>query len=145
MAVWIETRTGRYRRTSSPSPAATSHLAFTHRITRLALNPRRAVFHLATAVAVAALSGVPGNDVSPLIYAWLGLALLDLSFTSGWKRMLSGHGEDADFTPPPSSGIVMTGSISSTVKLDYDAGTAEKTYAPGRLVRALYGVSFQAS
>jgi hypothetical protein len=93
---------------------------------------------------VAALSGLLGNDASPLIYGWLALALLDIVFTSGWKRMLSGHGEDADFTPPPAGGVVMTGSISSTVTLDYDAGTAEKTYAPGGFVRALYRLSFQA-
>ena len=136
MAVWMETRTGRARGMDAPAQKDHRGPALSQRIWRLAMDPRRAAFHLATVVTVAALSGLPGNEASPLVYAWVALALLDLTFTSGWRRMLSGHGEDADFTPPPAGGIVMTGSISSTVKLDYDAGTAEKTYAPGPLVRA---------
>ena len=42
------------------------------------------------------------------------------------------------------SGVVTTGSISSTVELDYDQGTAHKTYEPPAWVRALYRLAFQA-
>ena len=42
------------------------------------------------------------------------------------------------------SGVVTTGSISSTVELDYDKGTAHKTYEPPAWVRALYRLAFQA-
>lgn len=46
---------------------------------------------------------------------------------------------------PPEGGVVMTGSISSTVKLDYERGVAEKTYNHAtRFVRLLYWLSFQA-
>ncbi len=41
-------------------------------------------------------------------------------------------------------GIVHSGSISSSVDLDYDSGLAHKVYRPGRLVRALYWLAFQA-
>lgn len=44
----------------------------------------------------------------------------------------------------PQSGIVHTGSVSSSVDLDYDSGLAHKVYRPGRLVRALYWLAFQA-
>ena len=40
--------------------------------------------------------------------------------------------------------IVTTGSISSTVELDYGRGTAHKTYDPPFWVRALYRMAFQA-
>ncbi len=43
----------------------------------------------------------------------------------------------------PTSGAVMTGSISSDVRLDYDRGTAEKVYRPTRPVKLLYALSFQ--
>ena len=42
------------------------------------------------------------------------------------------------------TGIVTTGSISSTVELDFDRGTAHKTYEPPAWVRALYRIAFQA-
>jgi hypothetical protein len=42
------------------------------------------------------------------------------------------------------TGVVTTGSISSTVKLDYNRGTAHKTYEPPAWVRALYRLAFQA-
>ena len=46
---------------------------------------------------------------------------------------------------PAAGGVVMTGSISSTVKLDYESGVAEKTYNHAtRFVRLLYRLSFQA-
>ena len=41
-------------------------------------------------------------------------------------------------------GVVTTGSISSTVELDYDRGTAHKTYKPPLWVRLLYWMVFQA-
>ena len=41
-------------------------------------------------------------------------------------------------------GVVTTGSISSTVVLDYDHGTAHKTYKPPLYVRLLYWIVFQA-
>lgn len=41
-------------------------------------------------------------------------------------------------------GVVTTGSIASTVRLDYDRGTAHKTYEPPLWVRVLYRLAFQA-
>jgi hypothetical protein len=41
-------------------------------------------------------------------------------------------------------GVVTTGSIASTVRLDYDRGTAHKTYEPPFWVQALYRLAFQA-
>lgn len=149
MAVW--TRTGNdIDRGADARPATTNTgsgnavSALIKRAGYLAVEPKRAALHLAVAVMVAALNGVPGGDASPVLFVWLAVALADLAFASGWKRMLSGHGEDADYTPPPATGIVMTGSISSTVKLDYDAGTAEKSYQPTKVVRLLYRLSFHA-
>ena len=58
------------------------------------------------------------------------------------RSLVSGSPES--HPPVPSEGgIVMTGSISSTVKLDYDRGTAEKIYLPTRFVTLLYRLSFQ--
>jgi len=127
-------------------PAASNPSAegLAKRASHLIVEPKRAALHMAFVAVLAALNGVPGTDASLVLYGWLALAMTDLAFTAGWKRMLSGHGEGADYTPPPATGIVMTGSISSTVKLDYDAGTAEKSYEPTKLVRALYRISFQA-
>ncbi len=148
MAVWMPTRTERQHRAVAAQrsrPATRSDSPWLlKRAAKLIVEPKRASLHLATVVVVAAIAGLPSHTVSPLLYGWLALAMIDVAFTAGWKRMLSGHGEDADFTPPPATGVVMTGSISSTVKLDYDAGTAEKTYEPGAFVKALYALSFQA-
>ena len=47
-------------------------------------------------------------------------------------------GTIAGTTAEVMSGVVTTGSISSTVQLDYDRGTAHKTYEPPAWVRALY-------
>jgi|GEM_PF-2027263 len=46
---------------------------------------------------------------------------------------------------PPTTGIVLTGSVASDVVLDYDAGTAAKVYRPTAPVKLLYGLSFQAA
>ena len=43
----------------------------------------------------------------------------------------------------PQTGIVLTGSISSDVVLDYDRGTATKVYRPTKPVKLLYALSFQ--
>ena len=53
-------------------------------------------------------------------------------------------GTIAGTTAEVMSGVVTTGSISSTVELDYDQGTAHKTYEPPAWVRALYRLAFQA-
>ncbi len=50
----------------------------------------------------------------------------------------------AEATQEMIGGIVTTGSISSTVELDYNRGTAHKTYEPPAWVRALYRMAFQA-
>ena len=42
------------------------------------------------------------------------------------------------------TGVITTGSISSTVELDFDRGTAHKTYKPLLWVRLLYWIVFQA-
>ena len=70
------------------------------------------------------------------------LAMTVAAGTLAARRVLTGGVEHTP--PPPGGGVVMTGSISSTVRLDYDAGVAEKRYEPTRLVRALYRVAFQA-
>ena len=83
---------------------------------------------------------------APTVGAWVllaaPLAAVVAAGTLAVHRVLSGGVEHTP--PPPGGGVVMTGSISSTVRLDYDAGTAEKRYEPTRLVRALYRVAFQA-
>ena len=53
-------------------------------------------------------------------------------------------GTIAGTTAEVMSGVVITGSISSTVELDYNQGTAHKTYEPPGWVRALYRLAFQA-
>ncbi len=51
----------------------------------------------------------------------------------------------APATSVPETGIVLTGSISSDVVLDYDRGTATKVYRPTRPVKLLYALSFQSA
>jgi hypothetical protein len=88
MAVWMPTRTERqhraaaaqrYRpatRTASPSPAK--------KAAHLLVEPKRSALHLATAVVVAALAGAPAEAVSPLLYGWLALAMMDVAFSACW-------------------------------------------------------------
>jgi hypothetical protein len=49
------------------------------------------------------------------------------------------------YAAPPETGLVETGSISSDVLLDYDAGTATKVYRPTTPVKLLYALSFQSA
>jgi hypothetical protein len=90
-------------------------------------------------VALAALIA-PGAGLWVIAAAPLGMAVAGSAMLA--RRVVNG-GVDHE-PPPPGGGVVMTGSISSTVRLDYDAGTAEKRYEPTRLVRALYRLAFQA-
>lgn len=78
-----------------------------------------------------------------LLIAWALLAVLAYVFLL-WRRFvgraLEGYPGDV-----PTEGIVITGSVSSRVVLDFDAGTAEKAYGVGTpLVRWLYRFCFQA-
>ena len=60
-------------------------------------------------------------------------------------RRFLGSALEGDPEVPTERGVVMAGSISSTVKLDYETGVAEKTYNHAtRFVRLLYRLSFQA-
>ena len=115
----------------------------------LVFEPRRALAHLALFVAVSSALIAAGRiDIASasasfwLVTAWGALATLDVLAVLA-MRAVSGT---ADEHPPVpvNGGVVMTGSISSTVKLDYDRGTAEKIYEPTRFVRLLYRLSFQA-
>ncbi len=55
-----------------------------------------------------------------------------------------GHSPTAENTSPDGDGIVHTGSISSTVDLDFKRGEAHKIYHPSGPVRLLYWLAFQA-
>jgi hypothetical protein len=117
--------------------------------TSLLADPRRAVLHLATFVVVAttliataAVDIASGSAPFMSLALWGALATLDVLAVLA-MRAVSGT-VDAHPPVPANGGVVMTGSIASTVKLDYDLGTAEKSYQPTRFVRALYRLSFQA-
>ena len=91
-------------------------------------------------LAVLAALTAPAVGVWTLVAAPLAMAVA--AGTLAARRVITGG---VEHTPsPPDGGIVMTGSIASTVKLDYDSGVAEKRYERTRLVRALYRVAFQA-
>ena len=122
-----------------PRPAATRN-----RVAGLLVDPRRAVAHLVVAFAIAA-GLVLANDAVPLaMRLWVLVALADVGLAFAWRRLSHDTpAEQASVARIPQSGVFMTGSISSQVRLDYDAGTAEKSYRPTRFVRALYRLSFQ--
>ena len=110
---------------------------------------RRSALHLATFVIVAAALFATGSvDVASgsaafwTLLAWGAVAALDQLITLA-LAVVAGT-VDGHPPVPAGGGVVMTGSIASTVKLDYDRGTAEKSYEPTRFVRALYRLSFQA-
>jgi hypothetical protein len=79
--------------------------------------------------------------------AALGLAAVVVLALLGALRLRRFLGAALEGYPetPADGGVVMAGSISSTVKLDYETGVAEKTYNHAtRVVRLLYRLSFQA-
>ena len=115
----------------------------------LLADPRRAALHLATFVVVTttliatgAVDIASGSAPFMSLALWGAVATFDVLAVLA-LRAVSGT---ADEHPPvpANGGVVMTGSISSTVKLDYDRGTAEKIYEPTRFVKLLYRLSFQA-
>ena len=115
----------------------------------LLADPRRAALHLAmfvvvaiTLVATGAVDIASGSAPFMSLALWGAVATFDVLAVLA-MRAVSGT-VDAHPPVPAGGGIVMTGSISSTVRLDYDLGTAEKSYQPTRFVRALYRLSFQA-
>ena len=115
----------------------------------LLADPRRVVLHLATFVVVATTLVATGTvDIASgsapfmSLVLWGALATFDVLAVLA-MRAVSGT-VDAHPPIPANGGVVMTGSISSTVKLDYDRGTAEKIYEPTRFVKLLYRLSFQA-
>ncbi|MEZ4504180.1 MAG: hypothetical protein R3C39_16265 [Dehalococcoidia bacterium] len=84
-----------------------------------------------------------GSTASSVVWGWafgaLGLYVLVI-----WRRFvaraLEGYPGEV-----PTGGVVVTGSVSSRVVLDFDAGTAEKAYGAGTpVVRWLYRLCFQA-
>ncbi len=83
--------------------------------------------------------------------AWIAAFALALGAIFGGAGMALAfrRGETAEAlaeTPEvPQAGIVLTGSISSDVVLDYDRGTATKVYRPTKPVRLLYALSFQSA
>ena len=110
---------------------------------------RRAALHVATFIVVtttlivtATVDIASGSAPFMSLVLWGALATFDVLAVLA-MRAVSGT-VDAHPPVPANGGIVMTGSIASTVKLDYDLGTAEKSYQPTRFVRALYRLSFQA-
>ena len=115
-------------------------------IRRLLFDPRFVRLHFAafgvTGVALAVGGGrTAGSRASWAFVAWAAALALNLAGLV-LRSLLSGSPEG--HPPAPSEGgVVMTGSISSTVKLDYDRGTAEKIYLPTRFVTLLYRLSFQ--
>lgn len=77
------------------------------------------------------------------LVGWWLVATAHLGYAL-WRRFIALSLEGYP-QPPPAGGVVMAGSVSSSVRLDYDRGTAEKRYDKGtRLVRWLYRLSFQA-
>ena len=113
----------------------------------LLADPRRAALHLATFIVVATtLIATGAVDIASAPFMalalWGVLATFDVLAVLA-MRAISGT-VDAHPPVPVGGGVVMTGSICSTVKLDYDLGTAEKSYQPTRFVRGLYRLSFQA-
>ncbi len=116
---------------------------------RVLLDQRRAALHLVTFVAATVtLFGAGYTDIASgsaffwLMVAWGTVAALDLMATAALGALSGTANEHPPI--PAGGGVVMTGSISSTVKLDYDRGTAEKIYEPTRFVKLLYRLSFQA-
>jgi hypothetical protein len=120
----------------------------TARLRTLSLDPGRALAHAALASAatvVLLLAGVValgGGLGGWLLLGWLAVAFADAGYVL-WRRFLhaalEGYPDEI-----PQHGQALTGSISSTVVLDYDRGTAEKRYHPTLFVRSLYWLSFQA-
>ena len=94
------------------------------------------VFHLAGVVEAWSVA-------SWLLIAWAVLAAAAYVFLL-WRRFV-GRALEGYPGEVPTEGIVVTGSVSSRVVLDFDAGTAEKAYGAGTpLVRWLYRFCFQA-
>ena len=115
----------------------------------LLADPRRAALHLATfivvtttLIATGAVDIAGGSAPFMSLTLWGVVASFDVLAVLA-MRAVSGT-VDAHPPAPAGGGVVMTASISGTVKLDYDLGTAEKSYQPTRFVRALYRLSFQA-
>lgn len=85
----------------------------------------------------------PWSASSWWLIAWV-LAALALYVFVIWRRFV-GRALEGYPGEIPTEGIVITGSVSSRVVLDFDAGTAEKAYGVGTpLVRWLYRFCFQA-
>ena len=136
MTIWTATADAARERVDARSTAKS-----------LLADPRRSALHLATFIVVTTtLMATGAVDIASAPFMWLALwgalATFDVLAVLA-LRAVSGT-VDAHPSVPAGGGVVMTGSISSTVKLDYDLGTAEKSYQPTRLVRALYRLSFQA-
>lgn len=114
---------------------------------RALLQPRIVLLHVAAfAVTWFVLARAGALDVGSAWFlffvAWALMLVLNAALLV-LRSLVSGSPEGHS-PPPAEGGIVMTGSISSTVKLDYDAGTAEKIYLPTPFVQLLYRLAFQA-
>lgn len=131
----MSTWTPAHRETTSP-PFGSNH-------TKLALAAAltgMAVLFVVLEVQLSADAFAPG---------WQGFALLVAALSAtGVAALLVRPGRAsavAAHPAPPATGIVETGSISSDVTLDYDAGTATKVYRPTLPVKLLYALSFQSA
>lgn len=109
--------------------------------------------HLLLLHGVIALVLVPVLHVGEIVNAWsvLSWSLIAWAIVAClayvvviWRRFV-GRALEGYPGEIPTQGIVVTGSVSSRVVLDFDAGTAEKAYGTGSpLVRWLYRLCFQA-
>ncbi len=120
--------------TKTLEPLASRRLLLTHAVIALLVV---LVLHAADTVEAWTTS-------SWLLIAWVVLAVLAYVFLL-WRRFV-GRALEGYPGEVPTEGIVITGSVSSRVVLDFDAGTAEKAYGVGTpLVRWLYRLCFQAA
>jgi len=112
-------------------------------------SPRALLVHATLAVLLAVALhltdvAIAGSPFSWLLIAWAAIATL-LVVWALWRRFV-GHALEGYPGAVPTEGIFITGSVSSRVVLDFDAGTAEKAYGVGTpLVRWLYRFCFQAA
>ncbi|MEX0783072.1 MAG: hypothetical protein WD557_10505 [Dehalococcoidia bacterium] len=102
--------------------------------------PRLAILAGVASVAVALVMAAAAATIS---LPMLALAVAGVVVFGAGVATRPSHVEPVAPTEVPTTGTVMTGSISSDVLLDYDKGTAEKVYRPTKPVKLLYALSFQ--
>ena len=119
-------------------------------VSNRSLRTALALTFVALGVTIAAFDGVlVVRHMAPLweqtaLFA-VALAALAAGGALALSRKPEAEAEALAPAAPPSTGIVLTGSVASDVVLDYDAGTAAKVYRPTLPVKLLYGISFQSA